>query len=92
MVNILGTNLRLAGFHQAERAVLVMKEEFVSNGKERGKTRGQNPKIMASHEINSSIDSMVLLSQAQCFGKHSVAFPGGLGLGGSETVWVSEKC
>lgn len=88
MVYILGTHLRLVGSHQAKKAVLVMKEEFVSNGKERGKTRGKNPKIMASHEINSSIDSVVLLSQAQCFGKHSVAFPGGLGLRGSETVWV----
>lgn len=88
MVNNLGIHLRLAGSHLAERAVLVMKEEFVSNGKVRGKTRGKNPKIMASHEINSSIDSMVLLSQAQCFGKHSEAFPGGLRLRGSETVWV----
>lgn len=86
MVYISGIHLRLAGSHRAERAVLVMKEEFVSSGKERGKTRGKNPKIIASHEINSSIDSMVLLSQAQCFVKHSVAFPGGLGLGGSETA------
>lgn len=37
-----------------------MKEEFVSNGEERGKTRGKNPKIMASHETSSSIDSMAL--------------------------------
>lgn len=31
-----GTHLRPSGSHRAERAVLVMKEEFVSNGKERG--------------------------------------------------------
>lgn len=60
MVYILSIHLRLASSHQTERAVLVMKEEFVSNGEERGKTRGKNPKIMASHETSSSIDSMAL--------------------------------
>lgn len=52
-------------------------------------TRRKNPKITASREINSSIESMVLLSPAQCFGKRSVALPGGLGLRGSETLWVT---
>lgn len=44
--------------------------------------------IITCYEINTSIESIILLFQAQCFGKHSVALPGGLGLKGSDTVWV----
>jgi len=49
----------------------------------KGVKQGKNPEIITCHEINTSSESKVLLSQA-----HFVALPGGLGLRGSETVWV----